>query len=159
MATKLDTRLLAELAALRPDWSIVLVGPRGAGDPGGDLSRLDAAPNIHQLGARREDELPLVLRGADAGLIPYAVNDLTRSVFPMKVYEYMAAGLPVLSTPLPALEGVAGVETVADAAALAAVAEREFEADSPARRAERSAAAAAHSWEARIAEIEAALPG
>jgi glycosyltransferase involved in cell wall biosynthesis len=157
VATKLDTGLIAELAARRPEWSVVLVGPRGAGDPGGDLSPLDAAANVHLLGPRAEAELPGLLRGADAGLIPYAVNDLTRSVFPMKVYEYLAAGLPVLSTPLPALAGVGEIEIVTDAAALEAAVERELELDSPRRRAERSRAAAAHSWTTRIAEIEAAL--
>jgi glycosyltransferase involved in cell wall biosynthesis len=157
VATKLDIGLVAELAARRPQWSVVLVGPRGAGDPGGDLSALDAAANVHLLGPRAEGELPGILRGADAGLIPYAVNDLTRSVFPMKVYEYLAAGLPVLSTPLPALAGVEGIEIVSDAAAFEAAAERELELDSPQRRAERSRAAAAHSWTTRLAEIEAAL--
>ena len=115
VATKLDLGLLEQLAALRPGWSIVLVGPTGAGDPAGDISALDRAGNIHLLGPRAAADLPDVLRGADAGLIPYTVNDLTRSVFPMKVYEYMAAGLPVLSTPLPALDGVDGVDLVSNA--------------------------------------------
>lgn len=157
VATKLDVGLIAELARLRPEWSVVLVGPVGAGDPGGDLSALERAPNVHLVGPRRAEDLPRVLRGADAGLIPYAINDLTRSVFPMKVYEYLAAGLPVLATPLPALDGVEAIDTVPDAEALVAAAEREFAADTPQRRRERSAAAAAHSWEARIEEIEAAL--
>lgn len=157
VATKLDIELLAEVAHLRPDWSIALVGPRGAGDPGGDLSPLEAAPNVHLLGPRRTEELPAVLRGADAGLIPYAINELTRSVFPMKVYEYLAAGLPVVSTPLPALAGVEAVDAVADATELVAAAERELAADTPQRRAQRSRAAASHSWEVRIEEIEAAL--
>jgi glycosyltransferase involved in cell wall biosynthesis len=157
VATKLDLALLTDLAALRPEWSIVLVGPRGAGDPGADLSPLDRAPNIHLVGPRDERALPGVLRGADAGLIPYAVNDLTRSVFPMKVYEYLAAGLPVLSTPLPALQAVEGVETVSDAAELVGAVERDLAADSAERRRQRSRAAAAHSWEARIEEIERAL--
>lgn len=158
VATKLDLRLLADAAALRPEWSIVLVGPSGAGDPGGDLTALANVPNIHLVGARDAAALPGVLRGADAGLIPYEINDLTRSVFPMKVYEYLAAGLPVLSTPLPALEGVEGIDVIGDAAGLVEAAERELAADSPERRADRSHAAASHSWEARIEEIEAALP-
>jgi glycosyltransferase involved in cell wall biosynthesis len=157
VATKLDVGMLAELARLRPDWSVVLVGPEGAGDPGGDLSALREAPNVHLVGPRPVDRLPEVLRGADAGLIPYLINDLTRSVFPMKVYEYMAAGLPVLATPLPALEGVAGVTTVADAAELVEAADSAFAEDSPEVRRRRSSLAAGHSWEARIEEIEGAL--
>jgi len=155
--TKLDLDLLVTVAAARPGWSVVLVGPRGAGDPGADLSALDRVANIHFLGPRVEAELPAVLRGADAGLIPYAINDLTRSVFPMKVYEYLAAGVPVLSTPLPALVDVEGVEIVPDATALVAAAEAAIAAETPARRAARSQAAAAHSWQERIAEIERAL--
>lgn len=157
VATKLDVKLLAEVAALRPEWSIVLVGPRGAGDPTGDLSPLDRAPNIHMIGPRPADDLPQVLRGADIGLIPYAINDLTRSVFPMKVYEYLAAGLPVLATPLPALDGVEAIEAIGTAEQLIAAAERELAADSPDVRRGRSEAAAAHSWEARLVEIERAL--
>jgi glycosyltransferase involved in cell wall biosynthesis len=157
-ATKLDLALLAELARLRPAWSIVLVGPVGAGDPDTDLSELTREPNAHLLGARRHEQLPLLLRGADAGLIPYAINPLTSSVFPMKVYEYLAAGLPVVSTPLPALAGVEAVTFAGDAAATVAALERELAGDSPDRRRRRSRAAAGHSWEARIEEIEAALP-
>lgn len=157
VATKLDVQLIADVAKLRPEWSIVLVGPRGAGDPTGDLSPLDNAPNIHMIGPRPADDLPQVLRGADIGLIPYAINDLTRSVFPMKVYEYLAAGLPVLATPLPALDGVEAIETVSSAEELAAVVEGELELDTPERRRERSRDAAGNSWEARIEEIEGSL--
>lgn len=159
VATKLDVKLLAQVAELRPDWSIVLVGPRGAGDPTGDLSPLDNAPNIHMIGPRPANDLPKVLRGADIGLIPYAINDLTRSVFPMKVYEYLAAGLPVLATPLPALDGVEAIETVRSGEELVKTVERERGEDSPGVRKARSQAAASHSWEARIAEIEGALGG
>jgi glycosyltransferase involved in cell wall biosynthesis len=157
VATKLDLDLLAEIAALRPGWSIALVGPTGAGDPGTDLAALEAAPNIHLLGHRRQAELPAVLAAADIGLIPYAINDLTRSVFPMKVYEYLAAGLPVVSTPLPALLGVEDVEVAASAEAAVAVIERELAADDDTARRARSQRSLGHSWEARIAEIEAAL--
>jgi len=154
---KLDIPLLVALARLRPSWSFALVGPIGPGDPRTDVSALEAEPNIHLLGARSYEQLPDVLRGADAGLIPYARNRLTDSIFPMKVYEYLAAGLPVIATPLPALEGVAGVLSAPDAAAMAQALERELAADGPERRAERSRAAAAHSWERRLQEIAAAI--
>ena len=72
-----------------------------------------------------------MLRGAAAGIIPYAINPLTSSVFPMKVYEYLAAGLPVVATPLPALDGVEDVVTAADAEAMAAALDAELGADTP----------------------------
>jgi len=157
VATKLDVELLVALARLRPDWSFALVGPVGPGDPGTDVSALRAEPNIHLLGIRTRDALPDVLRGADAGLIPYAMNELTRSIFPMKVYEYLAAGLPVVATPLPALADVDEIATAPDAAGLAAALDAALADASPERRRERSHAAAAHSWEARLAEVAEAI--
>ncbi|HXD54914.1 MAG TPA: glycosyltransferase [Solirubrobacteraceae bacterium] len=156
-AIKLDLALLADLARLRRDWSIALVGPVGLGDPHTDVGALAREPNVHMLGKRPYEQLLDVLRGADAGLIPYVRSELTASIFPMKVYEYLAAGLPVVATPLPALEGVEGVAIAADAAGFAARLQQELEGDGPQRRAERSAAAAAHSWDERLREIGAAI--
>ncbi len=155
--TKLDFDLLIELARARPAWSFALVGPIGPGDPRTDVSALVAEPNIHLLGARAYSELPDVLRAADAGLIPYAHNELTQSIFPMKVYEYLAAGRPVISTPLPALQGVAEVATAPDAKGIAGLLDKALADDDPERRAERSRVAASHSWEQRLQEIEAAI--
>jgi glycosyltransferase involved in cell wall biosynthesis len=157
VATKLDIPLLVALARARPAWSFALVGPVGPGDPRTDVSALAAEPNIHLLGRRAYDELPEVLRAADAGLIPYARNELTDSVFPMKVYEYLAAGLPVISTPLPALASVAEVASASDADGIARLLDDVLAHDSPERRAERSKAAAAHSWDRRLEEIAAAV--
>jgi glycosyltransferase involved in cell wall biosynthesis len=157
VATKLDLPFLGDLAAARPDWSLVLVGPVGAGDPATDVSALAAAPNVHLLGPRRYKDLPAVLRGAEAGLIPYAINDLTRSVFPMKVYEYLSAGLPVVSTPLPALAGVAEITVVADAAAAAQALEQILAEDLPEARRARSDGAQAHSWDQRLQQIAHAV--
>jgi glycosyltransferase involved in cell wall biosynthesis len=158
VAAKLDLPMLAELARLRPSWSFALVGPIGPGEPRADVSQLEAEPNIHLLGPRRYGELPDVLRAADAGLIPYARNTLTESIFPMKVYEYLAAGLPVVATPLPSLSGVSDIATARDAAGIAELLGEALAADNPERRAERSRAAASHSWERRLDEIAAAMP-
>ncbi len=162
VATKLDFDLLVGLARAHRDWSFALVGPIGPGDPSTDVSSLRAEPNLHLLGARSYGQLPSVLRGADAALIPYARNQLTSSIFPMKVYEYLAAGLPVVATPLPSLADVAELSCAESAEGMAALLEDTLARDSPERRAERSRAASAHSWERRIEQIAAAidaLPG
>ena len=145
------------LARLARDWSFALVGPTGMGDPSTDVSALRAEPNVHLVGARPHDALPAVLRGADAGIIPYASNQLTGSIFPMKVYEYLAAGLPVVATALPALEGVQRVTRVRDAAGMAAALDSALAHMYSEERADRSEHAAGHSWDARLAEIAAAI--
>jgi glycosyltransferase involved in cell wall biosynthesis len=157
VATKLDVPLLVALARARPQWSFALVGPVGLGDPRTDVSALADLPNVHLLGARPYGALPDVLRASDAGLIPYAANELTASIFPMKVYEYLAAGLPVVATPLPALADVADVATAPDADGIARLLDTALAADSPELRAARSRAAAAHSWDRRLQEIAAAI--
>jgi glycosyltransferase involved in cell wall biosynthesis len=156
-AIKLDVELLAGVARARREWSIALVGPVGLGDPETDVAALRDEPNVHLLGARRYEALPAVLRGAAAGLIPYRRSQLTDSVFPMKVYEYLAAGLPVVATPLPALEGLEEVTIAATVQQTVAALDRALASDSPDARAARSCAAADHSWDARLQEIAAAL--
>jgi glycosyltransferase involved in cell wall biosynthesis len=156
-AKKLDLDLLAALAAARPDWTLALVGPVGLGDPGTDLSALAALPNVHLLGVRTQVALVDVLRGAAVGLIPYRRSRLTESIFPMKVYEYLAAGLPVVATGLPALAGVEDVALVDGVSEVIAAVERALRDDSRERRRARSEAVQEHSWEARLAEIGAAL--
>ncbi len=148
---------LAELARLRPSWSFALVGPVGLGDPGTDLSRLRDVPNPHLLGSRPYSVLLQVLRGADAALVPYASNELTASVFPMKVYEYLAAGLPVVATPLPALLGMNGVTVVHDVHVASTELERLIAEDWTDQRWARSRLVVGHAWNDRLAQIAAAV--
>lgn len=102
---KIDVGLLARCAQAHPEWRFEIVGPIGHGltDSGFDLDALPA--NVSCPGAVPKEDLPEVLSRFDVGLIPYARNDYTACVFPMKVFEYMAAGLPVVSTSLPSLVG------------------------------------------------------
>ncbi len=93
---RFDTRLVAEAAALAPDWHFVFIGPVVKIDP----SELPQAPNIHYLGPRAYDRLPAYLAGWDVALMPFALNESTRYISPTKTPEYLAAGRPVVSTPI-----------------------------------------------------------
>ena len=109
---KLDLGLLRQLALQRPDLSLVLIGRVGEGDPGTALKGLDQLPNVHLLGPRPYSQLPGYLAGFDLALLPCPINPYTRSMFPMKFFEYLAAGLPVVATNLPALQEFGGWEGV-----------------------------------------------
>jgi len=93
---RFDTELIREMAAARPDWQIVLVGPVVKIDP----AHLPQAANIHYMGQRTYDELPKFLAGWDVCLLPFAMNESTKFISPTKVLEYMAAELPSVSTPI-----------------------------------------------------------
>jgi len=103
-AYKLDLALLQALAKHRPDCQIILIGRVGEGDPDTDLRQLLDCMNVHLLGPRSYTQLPQYLQAFDLALLPCPINDYTRSMFPMKFFEYIAAGLPVIATLLPALE-------------------------------------------------------
>ncbi|MGI9034413.1 MAG: glycosyltransferase family 1 protein [Pyrinomonadaceae bacterium] len=93
---RMDIELLNEIAELRPDYHFIMIGPVVKIDEQ-DLPR---RANIHYLGAKKYDELPEYLAGWDAAMMPFALNESTRFISPTKTPEYLAAGLPVVSTPI-----------------------------------------------------------
>jgi UDP-galactopyranose mutase len=93
---RMDIELLAELATARPDWHLVLLGPVVKINP----DHLPQLPNIHYLGAKPYAELPSYMAGWDVAMLPFALNESTRYISPTKTPEYLAAGLPVVSTPI-----------------------------------------------------------
>ncbi|MGQ0763803.1 MAG: glycosyltransferase [Acidobacteriota bacterium] len=93
---RFDTGLLDAVAAARPDWQLVMLGPVTKIDP----KVLPQRPNIHYLGSKTYDELPQYIAGWDVALMPFAINEATRYISPTKTPEYLAAGKPVVSTPI-----------------------------------------------------------
>ena len=91
---RMDLDLIDGVAAARPDWHIVMLGPVVKIDP----QSLPKRPNLHYLGAKPYQQLPEYLGGWDVALMPFARNDATRFISPTKTPEYMAAGAPVVST-------------------------------------------------------------
>ena len=93
---RMDLDMVAALADAHPEWSIVMVGP---------IVKIDAADlphrhNIHYLGGKTYEELPVYLGGWDVALMPFAINDSTKFISPTKTPEYLAGGKPVVSTPI-----------------------------------------------------------
>ena len=93
---RMDLDLIAAVADARPDWNLIMVGPV-VKIAEADMPRRS---NIHYLGLRAYDDLPTVLSGWDVALMPFAINDSTRFISPTKTPEYLAAGRPVVSTPI-----------------------------------------------------------
>ena len=93
---RMDIGLLGEIADLRPDWNFVMVGPVVKIDEA-DLPRRD---NIHYLGQRSYADLPQTIATWDAAMMPFALNESTKFISPTKTPEFLAAGLPVVSTPI-----------------------------------------------------------
>jgi UDP-galactopyranose mutase len=93
---RFDTALIDAAAAARPNWQFVMLGPVTKIDP----KALPQRPNIHYLGPKAYDELPRYIAGWDVALMPFAINEATRYISPTKTPEYLAAGKPVVSTPI-----------------------------------------------------------
>ena len=91
---RFDVQLLDEVAAKRPDWHFVIIGPVVKIDP----AALPKHANIHYLGGKKYNELPDYLAGWDIALLLFARNESTRFISPTKTPEYLAAGKPVIST-------------------------------------------------------------
>lgn len=109
---RMDLAMVAEVADLRPDWSLVMIGPTAKIDK----AYMPLRANIHWLGNKSYAELPAYLGGWDIGWMPFAINAATRFISPTKTPEFLAAGLPVVSTAIRDVirpYGAAGVVEIA----------------------------------------------
>lgn len=93
---RMDIQLVGEVARMRPDWQIVLLGPVVKIHP----DSLPRPANIHYLGMKSYQELPAYVSNWDVALLPFALNESTRFISPTKTPEYLAAGKPTVSTPI-----------------------------------------------------------
>jgi glycosyltransferase involved in cell wall biosynthesis len=118
LARWFDYELVAETARRRPDWSFVLIGPDHDGSLG--RAKLDRVPNIVWLGPKSYTSLPGYLHRFDVATIPFAINDITLATSPLKLFEYFAAGKPVIATPMPECAAFDVVRIVRDAEEFAA---------------------------------------
>jgi glycosyltransferase involved in cell wall biosynthesis len=148
-----DFALLRDLAMRHREWSFVLVGP-----PSAHANPVRGLTNVHLLGARSYADLPSYLAAFDVAVIPFKHDQVTHYADPIKAYEYLASGVPVVATDMPSLRRLSHVIALASST-------ESFERDiaaalargRDAQRAERQAEAQRHSWSARFAQIDALI--
>jgi glycosyltransferase involved in cell wall biosynthesis len=153
LRSKVDFELLEEVAAARADWTVLLIGPARP-DSAEALTRLTRLANVRWVGLKPYAELPAYVAAFDVGLIPYRANEYTRNCSPLKLYEYLAAGKPVVASGLPVLAGMEPDVVLAEgaddfiSAVEAALAARGSE-----DRKRRMALAAENTWERRTERL------
>lgn len=151
-----DAALLRDVFRKRRDWSLVVIGPESPPQEfgGDDLERLKAEPNVHFLGMRPFESLPSYLKGMDVCTIPYRVTGNTELADPLKLYEYLAAGKPIVSVPREFADDVRPfVRTGADPDEWVAAIDESLSIDSPELRGARQAVAHDNTWDQRIDQI------
>jgi glycosyltransferase involved in cell wall biosynthesis len=150
IADWVDVDLMARVAQRYPDGSLVVLGKATT-----DVSALERLPNVHLLGRVPYADLPAYCKGFDVALNPFRISELTLNANPLKVREYLAAGLPVVSTAIPEVEVLGLCRTASDGDAFLVEVEAALADPGPDRA--RSEAVRAESWEARLEEIQAHL--
>ena len=161
LATFLDLALLISIFSRRPDWSFVLIGVDAstAVDESPDLARLRALPNVHFIGRRHQDVIPNYLKACDVCLIVYVLHDVTMvASTPLKLYEYLAAGKPIVSSRLPLPENLANVvHFAADTQEWIEAIEWALKETDRERIGQRQKIARANSWDSRAMDIKQQL--
>jgi glycosyltransferase involved in cell wall biosynthesis len=150
IADWVDVDLMAEVAKHYAAGSLVVLGKATT-----DVSVLESLSNVHLLGRRPYNDLPGYCKAFDVALNPFRINELTLNANPLKVREYLAAGLPVVSTPIPEVE-VLGLCRIAEGAA-ATIREIDEALRDPGPGIARSEQVRGESWEARLDEIRSHL--
>ena len=155
MAEWFDWEWIDHVARARPDWTIQLVGEVTTAS----VNPLRTLVNVDFVGEVAYDRLAGYLAGANATILPFRLNDLTHSVNPVKVYEYLSAGRPVVASAMRELEGFEWIRRAGSAEEFEAIIAAEVADDTPALRSARSKWAAAHDWKDRARALALALEG
>lgn len=153
LAEWLDYDLLIFLAKQRPQWTFILLG-----DIFVDVDELKALPNVHLLGRKPHEEMPLYLYHFDACLIPFKINKITDAVDPVKMYEYLSAGKPVVAARILELRHYEDILYLADThEQFLAQIDKVLAEDDPALARERIKLAKANDWHQRVAQLQTAV--
>lgn len=159
LRAQIDTDLMLAIAAARRDLSIVLIGDVSHRTAESEVYRaLVSQPNVHMLGQKTTAEIPAYLASLDVGILPYRLEGGGQFCYPLKMHEYLAAGLPVVSSALEAVAPFQAVIRVANSADDWARCIDESLADgNPSRLEARRAVAAENSWDSRVRVISSLI--
>jgi hypothetical protein len=145
----LDLELIRYLAESHPEWHIALIGKVCV-----DTSMLAQLPNVHFLGRKQHAELPRYCKGLDVALIPHKVNELTRHMNPIKLREYLSAGLSIVTTDLPEMRGFPDLCRVAhNPQEFESAVQQALVSDSPSSRLQRSESMRGQTWDRKVREL------
>jgi uncharacterized SAM-binding protein YcdF (DUF218 family)/glycosyltransferase involved in cell wall biosynthesis len=149
----MDMELIAEVARRMPETTFAYIGPTQV-----DLSPADGLPNVHWFGKRSHDDIPRYIKGFDVGIVPYRLTDYTANVYPTKLNEYLAMGIPVVATDLPEIRRFnadhgPSVAVAADASQFVQALNSALGPSTDQARAQRTAVAKTNSWSSRISQM------
>jgi len=157
LEAKTNLDLLRRIADERPDWNLVLIG-RTKNVP--DLGRIQRVANVHILGLKPRESLPAYFRRFDVCLVPFRRSEELESISPLKIFEYLAAGRPVVATRYGEIEGLGEAVYLSDTDdEFVANLSLALQEDGPERRARRREVAAENTWERRGEALAALIEG
>jgi glycosyltransferase involved in cell wall biosynthesis len=149
----LDYELIEKVSKLRPEWSFVFIGKVCI-----NIDHIKKCPNVHFLGQKPYEKLLPFLKGFDISIIPFVINELTLNVNPIKLREYLAAGIPVVSTPLPEVKKYSDLVRIAKTPdEMINAIERELQRDDKNVRHERSMRMKMESWDHKLSQISSLI--
>jgi glycosyltransferase involved in cell wall biosynthesis len=151
---KLDLGMLHLLAKENPHWSLVFLGEARAPQQADSWAALQALPNVHYLGSVSADQVPDYVKGFHVGLMPYKPNQHAENISPLKLYDYLAAGIPVAAIDIPATRDFNRyVQAATNTDDFQRAVQEALRDTSPGRHRARRAIAAQHTWEARVEQL------
>jgi glycosyltransferase involved in cell wall biosynthesis len=159
ISERLNLDMLHELAQDNPQWSLVLLGEERVPHQAETWEALRALPNVHYLGAVSVARVPAYVKGFHVGLMPYARDRQAESISPLKLYDYMAAGIPIASEDIPAVREFASFVHVAQPGEFDRAVRHALADSAPSRRETRRNAAAQHTWHTRVEELSTIIEG
>lgn len=152
LSTRFDFNLVEKLAMARPDWNIVLIGPLQRQE---DADRLRPYANVRLTGAVPYQDLPAYIKAFDVCIIPHLVNPLTDSMNPLKLFEYLATGRPIVTTRVGGVDQFSGLIYIADDFnQFIQMTEKAIKEEAPKKKLKRLKEARLHTWDKIVDDVE-----